>query len=727
MAAWIVTLLMYLAGGLLYAPGALSLVGGAVALVAGILVLLVATLLVRHALREARWLRSEAAILVLASLVGMFLLRSYLLRVPSEIFPWLLLAGLGGPLLFGWGFETVFGRFRSDHAGKGWLLMTGGFLLVAGGVFWLLDRGPDPFPREPLDFEEFSAALETDPGAPGDQPFHSLFYGSGNDRHRPEFGREVDIVTEPVDLGPVLPEWTGFRAVHREWWWGFPLSEAPINGRVQLPRGDAGDRRPVALIVHGNHGMEDFSDAGYGYLTEMLASHGIVGISVDANFLNGTWSGDFRGREMPARGILLLEHLAALRDMDRDPDSPLYRRLDFEQVALIGHSRGGEAAAIAAVFNDLDYFPDRAGVKFDYGFGIRSIVAIAQIDARYSRRMALRDKHFLALHGSYDTDEPSFHGLRQYHRTHFSGRPLEGAIPWGIKAGILLHAGNHGQFNSTWGMDSGLPGSLWLNRAPLVSAEVQRRVARSYIAAFLRVTLLGQVRWLPLLQDYRAGQRFLPDIPYMNQYTDGRTGMFATFEEDLDLGTGTAPGTRTRAEGFSRWREEEVMFRDGSKQADSAVRLRIESGAESSPTYEIRFLDPERVVGSDELVFTLAWIPDRADAGEPPPPLTLHTELVEGACPPGAVCAASAFRPVAVPSPEPAFAVRFLKSGRMDRARYRQPVETIPQARSVRVRDLTGTDAEVLVQAVRFGFGGTVPGDILLDDIGWRRAASGTR
>ena len=174
---------------------------------------------------------------------------------------------------------------------------------------------------------------------------------------------------------------------------------------------------------------------------------------------------------MPARAILLLEHLRLLRNWNRDPRSPLYNRLDLDRVALIGHSRGGEAAAIATVFNDLPHFPDDAGYRFDYGFGIESVVAIAQIDRRYSRRMVLEDVNFLALQGSYDTDEPSFHGLRQFHRTKLDASGGEAAAPLGFrfKAGLVAHRANHGQFNTTWGMDSGLWGVYWLNRAPLLA------------------------------------------------------------------------------------------------------------------------------------------------------------------------------------------------------------------------------------------------------------------
>ena len=42
------------------------------------------------------------------------------------------------------------------------------------------------------------------------------------------------------------------------------------------------------MIVHGNHLMTDYSDPGYEYLGNLLASRGYIVVSVDENFLNGS-------------------------------------------------------------------------------------------------------------------------------------------------------------------------------------------------------------------------------------------------------------------------------------------------------------------------------------------------------------------------------------------------------------------------------------------------------
>ena len=716
-------------------------------LVAGLVSLVIFVALSRVVERVVGWLSPDAFLLLLAAGASLWLLRSTIFRWPDALFPGLLVVVFGGPFYIGAGLAMLF-RPHGPAYGRGGLLLTlvGGAVLVAGGM-WFFAPGEDPYVRNPQPQPEPPPVLAEDPAARGPHRVRLLTYGSGRDEHRPEFGDGVTIRSPSVDLSRLLPEWRGFRATHREWWWGFGLEDAPRNGRLHLPDTEPGNRRPVALIVHGNHRMEDFSEAGYDYLGDLLASHGIATASVDANFLNGSWSGDFGGREMPARGILLLEHLRLLRTWNRDPRSPLYNRLDLDRVALLGHSRGGEAAAIATAFNELPAFPDDANYPFDYGFGIESVVAIAQIDHRYSRRIALEDVNFLALQGSYDTDEPSFHGLRQFHRTGWdvTSEGSEGPLGFRLKAGLVAHRGNHGQFNTTWGMDSGLWGMFWLNRAPLLSPEEQQRVAEVYVSAFLRATLLGEEEFVPLLRDYRAGKPFLPDTRYQSQYADSRTRIVAGFEEDLHLGT--APdGATVEARGFSGWNEEEVHFRDGSKQATSAVRLEVSGEGTADPIYEIRFEEPIAIRSEDDLVLSVVWNPDRPeDESAAAPAIAMEVQLlfpedVEG----------PAFGIADAISPEPPFEVQFLKSRRMNQERYRRIVEEIPQTVAIRGARLlppappppppvgipgaapgaAGTAPAVPapvagpppVIGVRFRLDSEVAGNVLLDDVGFRSA-----
>ena len=212
------------------------------------------------------------------------------------------------------------------------------------------------------------------PAQPGSYDIGRLYYGSGTDKHRPEYRDSVTIVTESVDASKLVS--LGSSAKERNGYWGFTPKEFPINGRVWYPVGDG--PFPLALIVHGNHNMKDFSDPGYAYLGELMASRGFIFVSVDMNFINGGIR-----EENDGRGWLLLKHLEAWRDFAVSDTNPFYQRVDMDRIALLGHSRGGEAVAHAAAFNRLDRYPDDANFEFDFGFGIRSVVAIAPVDGQY--------------------------------------------------------------------------------------------------------------------------------------------------------------------------------------------------------------------------------------------------------------------------------------------------------------------------------------------------------
>ncbi|HKJ93207.1 MAG TPA: hypothetical protein VJ957_08565, partial [Longimicrobiales bacterium] len=122
-----------------------------------------------------------------------------------------------------------------------------------------------------------------DPSKPG--PYHvlHLYYGSGTDRHRPEYRDSVAFTTTSVDASKMVD--LGKSAKSRNKYWGFTPDSFPRNARVWYPDGPG--PFPLVLIVHGNHNMKDYSDPGYAYLGKLLASRGYIAASLDENFLNG--------------------------------------------------------------------------------------------------------------------------------------------------------------------------------------------------------------------------------------------------------------------------------------------------------------------------------------------------------------------------------------------------------------------------------------------------------
>ncbi len=405
------------------------------------------------------------------------------------------------------------------------------------------------------------------PSEKGPYTVKTLTYGSGKDLHRPEFAEDVTVKTDSVNGVPFLDNWKGFAGWYREKFLGFDAKSLPINGYVWYPEGDG--PFPLVLTVHGNHMMQDFSDIGYGYLGELLASRGIIFASVDENFLNASWS-DITGgldEENDARGWILLEHLRTWHTWNNDNNSQFYKKVDTTKLALIGHSRGGEAVAHAALLNKMPSYYDDATIPLDYNYDIQSIVAIAPVDGQYEpgdARTALKDINYFVLHGAQDADVSSFAGSKQYERITFSDSTDY------FKSGIYIQGANHGQFNTSWGDNDVGAFTKLLNNKPLLSGEDQRKIAEVYISAFLETTLKDNTKYKPLFTDARKGKDWLPETIYLNQYEDASFEALASFDEDFNVHTATANTTTISSENVSVWREQEIKLKWGEKGSRAA-------------------------------------------------------------------------------------------------------------------------------------------------------------
>jgi hypothetical protein len=130
---------------------------------------------------------------------------------------------------------------------------------------------------------------------------------------------------------------------------------APTAGAATLPPG----RHPLAIICMGNHAAHDgsaeiLSHTGYSgfsasppaqatgaYLQEALAARGIISVSVSTNAAN------LLNLLLETRANLVVAAIRKMQQLDRETTSRYFRRIDFQRLALIGHSRGGDAVARA--------------------------------------------------------------------------------------------------------------------------------------------------------------------------------------------------------------------------------------------------------------------------------------------------------------------------------------------------------------------------------------------
>ena len=388
--------------------------------------------------------------------------------------------------------------------------------------------------------------IAPNPADRGAYDIASMYYGSGHDKQRRAYRDSVTLTTRSVDGAKLVAAPTPAAGKMRKKYWGFGFDSMPVNGRVWYPKGDG--PFPLVLIVHGNHDMKESSDPGYAYLGELFASRGFITVSVDENFLNG----NIRA-ENDARGWMLLQHLRAWRGFNDSAASPFFHKVDLTRVTLMGHSRGGEAVAVAAAFNTLSYYPDDATLRFDFHFGIRSIVAIAPVDGQYqpaSRPTPLENISYLVIHGSHDGDVSSFSGLRQFERVTFTAGHA------GFKAAVWMYRANHGQWNTVWGStDDGPQSARSLDLRGLIPAEEQRQMARVLLSAYLEATLHDRTEYLPIFRDHRIIGGWLPKTMYTTRFQDAGFHALADYQEDVDVTTGSAPGVTITADSLATWKE----------------------------------------------------------------------------------------------------------------------------------------------------------------------------
>ncbi len=496
------------------------------------------------------------------------------------------------------------GRQRLLGAGLG----VGGLAAVAAIVSPFLSAGTDDYLVVPISAGD-TAPTFGDPSRRGPFEIETFTYGGGVNTPQPEFAKAAArLETRPVDGSRLVAGWTPARTSY----WGFGPDRLPIDGRVWLPR--APGKYPLVLIIHGSHSMLERSDTGLAYLAELLASRGFVAAVIDENFFNlaplrfgGLPAGDLHD-STGARAWLALEHARAFAAWNTEPGSALHGRIDLSRVGLIGHSRGGEAAAAAAALAPLERHPDDPTLALGYPFRIQAVVALAPTDGLYlvagaSPPLAVS---FLTLHGAADNDTSSFTGSRIYQRVALSGGGYR------VKASVFIDRANHGQFNTVWGRTDLQPPFSWLfNVRPLLSGEEQRRVAMVFVAAFLDVTLRGERESLPLLRDWRAGAAWLPRTSYRTQFEDSSFRPVATFEEDIDPATLTVPGGQAHGDGLSLWREAALGIRPGplgltpTDLGTRAVWLGWRPGGKTAPRFALE-LPLTHVAGTSLLAFSAA-------------------------------------------------------------------------------------------------------------------------
>jgi dienelactone hydrolase len=594
-------------------------------------------------------------------------------------------------------------------------IIGGSFLaavLIIGSFIWLFEplSSRDVAASAFADAEdvENSALIDADnPGEPGNYDYSFFTYGSGSDKQRQDYGEKADLISNSVDASDYIKHWYWMK----EMFWGFDEENLPLNGRVWMPEGEG--PYPLVLMLHGNHLMEDFSDAGYDYLGKLLASRGFIAISVDENFLNySTWSG-IPDNDFKVRAWLLLKHIQQIQSFSEMPNSAFSNRVDFSNVALLGHSRGGQAVAMAADW-DTWFAKDQTLDSFkNSDVQIQTVIALAPTDKSIDSTTAkLTDVNYLTLQGARDGDVNDFYGDRQYIRTSFT------ADSGYRKASVYLSEANHSRFNTEWGtMDERPPGGLFLSQRGMMKAEEQQQVAKVYVAAFLETTLHHQTDYVPLLQDYRTGMQWMPDsTAYVTRYEDSSFDMIARFDEDHNKTT-LPKGGKLEADNLKSWDELDVKDRDHNNKG--TVGAQMEWLEDSSYTLSLAkpFSLLSAAQGNQVLAFSMANMASQLDPAnqESSPQIEIILNSEDGG---SMSLPLDKYMPIQQPFHTTYTIIPWLEKS-IKGGKYKHETESVFQTYRLPLADFAqaNKNEDITISSITFRFIGG-PGKIMLDDIG---------
>ncbi|WP_427889786.1 Calx-beta domain-containing protein [Kribbella sp. GL6] len=344
-----------------------------------------------------------------------------------------------------------------------------------------------------------------------------------------------------------------------------------LLGKVYTPRGAFGPR-PLVVFLHGRHqncygdptdpngldkpwpcpkGMKPVpSYRGYDGPATALASNGYQVVSISANAING-WDGDAYDAGAQARAELILDHLALWRKWSTVGGGPFGTRfvgkVDLQNVGLMGHSRGGEGVARAAVLN-----ADRGGL-----YGIRAVLPLAPTDFA---RATVPGVAMSVVLPYCDGDVSDLEGQQFYDDTRYS--VTGDTAP---RSTVTVLGADHNFFNTEWtpGQSVAPSNDDWAGdekESPCgaktpgrLTAKQQQAVGTAYIAGFFRLQLGHETQFLPQFDgsDSRAASAGKAVVRVVSQAPLASREDLNHFDTALPAGAVTGKATATVCAGVT--------------------------------------------------------------------------------------------------------------------------------------------------------------------------------
>lgn len=296
---------------------------------------------------------------------------------------------------------------------------------------------------------------------------------------------------------------------------------------------------PTSPIVTPNH-------LGYAYLAERLASWGYIVVSINANRGINAAPGFFGDAGLNlTRGRLALKHLQRLSEWNTNGGTPaslgvdLQGKLDFSQVGLLGHSRGGEG--MRAAYNQYRDMGSPWPGRIPDPINFQGIFEIGPVDGQTGRILNADGTAWNVLLPMCDGDVFNLQGVKPFDRMMriFSDNPAT------QKSTFTVWGANHNFYNTEWQLSDSDgcfgPGNPRLF-PDFVGSPNQRQTALASALAFFRGNVGPNA-------DSSFNQNFDPQFtlpPVVTSVTrvdrafiDSPNSGFSTVFEDFDRVTGT--------------------------------------------------------------------------------------------------------------------------------------------------------------------------------------------
>lgn len=277
---------------------------------------------------------------------------------------------------------------------------------------------------------------------------------------------------------------------------------------------DADTASPLVIFQHGRHTScngpganplrypcgetqtEIPSYKGYAHTAEKLASHGYVVVSVSANAINSNDNQLASDYGATARGQLVLDHLDFLAEANAGAvehvGDKLVNKIDFDNIGLMGHSRGGEGVARAVQLNQ--------GLEEPYG--IKTVLPLAPVDFS---RLTTPGVSFMTVLPYCDGDVSNLQGQHMFDDNN------ELINDNALRSALLVEGANHNFFNTIWDPETynlsvsddwrdslGSACSKTSEDTIRLTSPEQRQVGDSIMNGWFRLTLGGEEQFLPM-------------------------------------------------------------------------------------------------------------------------------------------------------------------------------------------------------------------------------------